>query len=190
MSDDLQTLEHLAELRDRGVLTAQEFEAKKREILSATGSSRRRDAGGETEGALTPYVTNIGRSVGDDVSDQPNGGRRGLNRNAIIAVVVVIILLFPFPKTNASGATSTTNLIAEIGIALSGGGGADPVEIPGVEFPKDAHRGIHADVPSRRRVLPAECDPLVARDHPCAGPLRPPPLRRPGSRSASSAHRG
>lgn len=117
MSDDLEALERLADLRDRGVLTAQEFEVKKRELLSATGQ---RHKGDELEAAPTPYVKNTGRAVAGYVNDQPKARRRGLSRNAVIVLVVVGLLLFPFPKTNASGVTSATNLIAEIGIALSG----------------------------------------------------------------------
>lgn len=113
MPDELEALERLANLRDRGALSAEEFDAKKAELLTGQG---RHYSAGAVEAAP---VGRTGPLTTPNVNDAP-ARRRGPSRSALIVLAIVGVLLFPWPKTNAAGVTSTTNLIAEIGIALSG----------------------------------------------------------------------
>lgn len=99
MSDDLDTLERLADLRDRGILTAQEFDAKKRELLAGT-SPGGRQAG--VKAAASAATAGPGPAIENTKKKLDSRGP------LVILGLVGLVILLAVALTNRTPASSTS----------------------------------------------------------------------------------
>ena len=98
MSEEINEIEKLAELRDKGILTDEEFQMRKRKLLSRDGSTPDPDSTGWTKKAFWGYVglsvliPIVGLIVG--IVAMTKGGKKVKQGVVLIIVSVGIALLY------------------------------------------------------------------------------------------------